>query len=153
MTRLLELSSKQQALVSAALRHVRDAEHLLGAEQTVKSPDQAFHLAGFGPECMRKALLSDRVYDRVLGHRIRPGLEVVLDAILALDPVAHRYFPREWSGRWRALGEWTEESRYERTGTRAEVEVRPLVEDARQVVSQTLAALWADGRLPAGFAW
>lgn len=37
-------------LISAALRHVRDAEQLL-----TSSPDQAWHLADFGPECIRKS--------------------------------------------------------------------------------------------------
>ena len=37
-------------LVSAALRHARDAEWLAH-----RSPDQAYHLAGYAPECARKA--------------------------------------------------------------------------------------------------
>jgi len=62
------LSPKRTALVSAALRHVDDAQALLAV-----SPVQAFHLAGFGPECARKAALtvpgaSQGTMDKAIGH-------------------------------------------------------------------------------------
>jgi hypothetical protein len=152
MRRRLELSSKQQDKVSAALRHVRDAEHLMQAGPP-RSLDQAFHLAGFGPECMRKALLQDGIFAKILGHRLAPDMEPTLEAILALEPGAHRYAPRHWGSRWPALATWTEQARYERTGTRVAAEVDMLVTQSAEAVRDTLAALWADGRLPTRFAW
>lgn len=47
------LSATQVALVSAALRHINDARTLLAT-----SPVQAAYLAGYGPECARKAALA-----------------------------------------------------------------------------------------------
>lgn len=152
MKRHRELSSKQQEKVSAALRHIRDAEHLLdpGPSQSI---DQAFHIAGFGPECIRKALLDNETFDTVLGHRLDPSMETTLEAILALEISAHRYAPRQWSIRWPALGAWTEQARYEATGARSPGEVGPLVAQAAEAVRETFAELWADGRLPKRFSW
>lgn len=152
MKRHVELSVKQLDKVSAALRHARDAEHLL-QEGPSRSIDQAFHLAGFGPECIRKALLDDSVFDTILGHRLDLGMESTLETILALDPAARRYAPRHWSARWPALGTWTEQARYEPTGKRAPAEVGALVLQSAEIVRETLAALWADGRLPPRFLW
>ena len=44
------MNPEQVRLLSAARRHITDAEHLLepGLHQ---SQDQAWHLAGFAPEC------------------------------------------------------------------------------------------------------
>lgn len=42
-------------LLSAALRHLRDAEHLADASNLHGSLDQAYHLAGFGPDCRYQA--------------------------------------------------------------------------------------------------
>ena len=147
-----ELTKRQQAMLSAALRHVRDADHLLESEQS-QSLDQAFHLAGYGPECIRKALLADAVFDKILGHRLGGDMEETLATILMLELSAHRYEPRRWGSRWPALGTWKEQARYEPTGRRAQAEVRPLVKQAVEAVGTTLAALWADGRIPAGFPW
>jgi len=79
----------RDALISAALRLVRDAEHLLepGAQQF---PDEAYYLAGFGPECARKACLESRSFDKVLGHDFADFAESTLDVACALDPHAHR---------------------------------------------------------------
>ncbi len=44
--------------VSAALRHTRDAEHLV-AHGEHASRDQAWHLAGFAHECARKSLIRE----------------------------------------------------------------------------------------------
>ena len=153
MARLGEYSTKQLALISAALRHARDAVHLLDAGHQGCSIDQAFHLAGFGPECARKALLGDRIFDKVLGHRFDGGVEVVLDAAVALDPHARRYAPRGWAARYPALATWSEQSRYYQTGTNDDASARPLVEQAARAVLETLTALYADGRIPAGFSW
>lgn len=153
MGRATEFSTRQLVLISAALRHVRDAAYLLDASHPGQSIDQAFHLAGFGPECARKALLGDRVFDKVLGHRFDAGVELVLDAALALDPQARRYSPRGWAARYPALPTWSEQSRYYATGTKTDASARPVVEQAARAVHDTVVALFADGRIPSGFSW
>lgn len=47
------LADRALDLLSAALRHVRDAETLATSADDARSLDQAFHLAGYGPECER----------------------------------------------------------------------------------------------------
>lgn len=135
------------ALISAALRHARDAELLLETTHGRASPDQAFHLAGFGPECARKATLTVDWFDKVLGHRMDPKAEDLLATALALDPIAARYDTRHWSARHPALARWTERARYERTGTRLRAEAEDLVRVAREIVDGLTVALWTDGRL------
>lgn len=143
----MRLSDEAVALISAALRHVRDAEWLAHAD---RSPDQAYHLGGYGPECARKACLRDRRFDQTIGHRFERKIEDVLDVATALDPWALRYEPRDWAERYPALAAWRETSRYERTGTRSSSNTRALVSDARQAVNAVVLALWTDGRLPDG---
>lgn len=137
-------------LVSAALRHVRDAEFLLDQTHGRVSPDQAFHLAGFGPECARKATLTVDWFDKAIGHRMDEKIEDLLTTALALDPVAARYDTHSWSERHPALAGWTEQSRYDRTGTRSQATAEALVSEARQIVDGLTLALWMDGRLPGG---
>jgi len=137
-------------LISAALRHVRDAEWLAESTHPGGSPDQAWHLAGYGPECARKATLRIRAFDKTIGHRFGSGRENVLDVALALDPFALRYAPSDWAGRYPALTEWREDVRYERTGSfaRKPLPVGELVLHSRRAVDAVVAALWADGRFP-----
>jgi hypothetical protein len=105
-------------LLSAALRHARDAESLLAPQNPGgQSIDQAFHLAGYGPECARKATLGLRDFDKTIGHRFDGRAEGVLDALVALDPWALRYGASGWGARFPALAEWKETARYHRTGT------------------------------------
>jgi hypothetical protein len=153
MARASELSEKQLNLLSAALRHARDAMHLLDVGHSGHSSEQAFHLAGFAPECARKALLGDRVFDKVLGHRLDAGAEVVLEAALALAPHARRYGARSWAVRYPALSSWSVHSRYNRSDTTAAATVTPVVEQAAKAVQETVAALFADGRIPVSFSW
>ena len=138
------------SLVSAALRHVRDAELLLDPTHGRPSPDQAFHLGGYGPECARKATLSVNWFDKVMGHRMDAGIEDLLATAVALDPTSSRYDTRSWSARHPALAGWSEQSRYDRTGTRSKIEANRLVEEAREIVDGLTLALWMDGRLPGG---
>ena len=84
-------------LVSAALRHARDAEWLASKANPNRSPDQAYHLAGYGPECARKATVRAPWLYRTIGHRFDPASETVLDVAVALDPLALRYEPRSWA--------------------------------------------------------
>jgi hypothetical protein len=139
-------------LVSAALRHVRDATYLGGSPAPHTSLDQAFHLAGFGPECARKATLGRGAFNQTLGHRFDPFGDAVVEFAIDLDPLAHRYGATNWATRWPTLLKWDEQSRYERTGTRTQAEVDALLSDARDAVDSTVVSLWADGRLPEGMA-
>jgi hypothetical protein len=135
-------------LVSAALRHVRDAEWLADRANPRASADQAWHLAGYGPECVRKATLRTRAFDKTIGHRFQSGGEDVLDVATALDPFALRYEPGGWAIRFPSLEEWRETARYERTGSvmQKRYAVAELVDQAGRAVDAVVAALWADGR-------
>lgn len=117
-------------LASAALRHVRDAEHLL-AEGDHQSVDQAYHLAGFGPECIRKAALSARWGDKIIGHDFSTDGEALLDVLVSLDPHGVRAGAGDFSRRFPKLARWDVNRRYARTGTIDEEQARDLVEEAR----------------------
>jgi hypothetical protein len=140
------------ALISAALRHVRDAEHLL-APGPHRSVEQALHLAGFGPECARKACLDEEVADKALGHDIDGAGDPAVDLLLALDPSASRYgidgHASELPHRAR---HWNLECRYMATGEPASIEqmVADVVREARAFVDRCVADLWCDGAVPPG---
>jgi hypothetical protein len=110
-------------------------EFLASDPQPHRSPDQAFHLAGYGPECGRKATLSFRWLDKAIGHRFDASTERLLDLALNLDPVAYRYTPRDWRSRYGRLSEWNEQSRYEGRGTYPQPRVESLLADARAAVA------------------
>jgi hypothetical protein len=145
----LQLPTKAVDLLSAALRHVRDAEHLIDAGGHA-SLDQAYHLAAFGPECARKACLSVRWVDKEIGHGAAALADEIVELVLAIDPVAHRYDPGSYRARFPELARWAVDSRYARTGTYARPQVETLCREARAAVDATVAALWADGRVPDG---
>jgi hypothetical protein len=156
MSKLLKsslLTEKAQSLLSAALRHTRDAEHLADTSAPGSSLDRAYHLAGYGPECARKSILSIRWFDTVIGHRFSPSTEKVIEFALALDPPARRYDVQGWHGRCPAIERWTEVSRYEATDTYSKADVDALVAEARVTVDRVLFSLWVDGRVPGGFRW
>lgn len=135
------MTADQQDLLSAALRHVRDAEALLPP-----SPDQAWHLAGFGPECARKACLTERWADRVVGHKLDQAAEAIIETAVALDAHALRYRLEGWSSRG-MLARWTPEARYQRTNTTTPDDAAALCDDARQILLEVVTRLWADGAL------
>jgi hypothetical protein len=60
------MSTYCDTMASAALRHVRDAKIL--AAGAAPSPDQAWHLIGFGSECSLKAGLSAEWQGKAIGH-------------------------------------------------------------------------------------
>ena len=134
-------------LVSAALRHIRDAEHLADLSGPHPSPDQAYHLAGYAPECMRKATLGIRWFDKAIGHRFDDAAERVIDFAVAMEPTALRYNPTDRGNRFPAMARWREDVRYLRTGSIDLEVVRACVVEAREAVDETLFALWADGRI------
>lgn len=146
------MDSRSHDLLSAALRHVRDAEHLAldGADQSL---DQAYHLAGYAPECARKATLSTSTYNKAIGHGVGETSEIALQIALALDLGAHRYDLERWGARFPTLARWTEVARYDRTGKRAAGDVSAVVREAREIVDRIVSALWMDGALPRDFSW
>lgn len=147
------LDERALAMFSAALRHVRTAEHLATTPDPDRSADQAFHVAGFGPECIRKAGLPRRTYDQAIGHGVGAAAEFALRFALAVDPVARRYDIEGWQGRYPALARWNENARYEATGTRSDHDAASVVREAREVVDVMTFAFWADGAIPSDFSW
>lgn len=147
------LDRRALGMLSAALRHARTAEYLLSAPKPDQSPDQAFHLAGFGPECARKASLPRATYDQAIGHGVGAASETALRFALAVDPVARRYDVEGWAARYPALAGWNERVRYEPTGRRSTQDAAEIVREAHEVVDRLSFALWADGQVPAGFSW
>lgn len=121
------------------MRHVSDAAFLLDA-----SPDQSWHLAGFGPECARKACLSESWLHKILGHDLD---DEVLDMAFALDVQATRYEVRELARQYPMIQRWSVESRYEQTGTRSDVDARHLVNQAETLTYLVASDLWLDGRI------
>jgi hypothetical protein len=138
-------------LLSAALRHARDAEHLVAADPPVQSLDQAYHLAGFGPECARKATLSTATFDKAIGHGFEGASEFALDFACATDPRTTRYHVNNDEASFPELRRWSPQARYERTGTYQDP--YPLLEEVRTIVDGIVFALWADGEIPEDFPW
>lgn len=133
--------------VSSALRHARDAEHLLEPSPS-SSPDQAWHLAGFAHECARKACLVDGWVARVLGHDFDAAAETVLELAAALDPRVSRYPIRDWRTRYPRISQWSPNHRYERTGSHPDnPQTRELVAQSRAAVDTMIMALYLDGRI------
>lgn len=134
---------------SAALRHIRDAEHLLTSAGHI-SRDQAWHLAGFAHECARKACLENGWVPKVLGHDFSSASEAVLDFAIAFDPRAGRFPVRTWASRAPAVTAWHPNHRYERTGTidrTAGRDVDALVKQGREAVEDCILALFLNGTL------
>jgi hypothetical protein len=143
------------ALISAALRHVRDAEHLLTSREH-RSIEQALHLAGFGPECARKACVDEDITDKALGHDIKAADDSVVDLLLALDPWASRYGLDAHKLKEREK-HWSIDCRYMQTGELdvktgtpklSDEDVAAVVEEARAFVDGCVDDLWCDGTLP-----
>jgi hypothetical protein len=143
------LSASRVALASAALRHVEDATALAS-----RSPVQAYHLAGYGPECARKAALTfaseveATTLDKAVGHGFRKDAETAFALACTLDPLASRYTLRNWKARLPVLTQWSEQCRYEKSDHLGARQIRPLLDAASGLVTEVITALWADGRLP-----
>lgn len=146
------LTEHALAMLSAALRHVRDAEHLI-SEHPAQSPDQAYHLAGFGPECARKATLPHPTYYQAIGHGVAGSSEQALNFALATNPIARRYDVENWSQRYPKLANWRETVRYSMTGTTTIADAQALVLEAREIVDRIAYAMWADGLIEGSFTW
>lgn len=126
-----------RALLSSALRHWNDSRRLLS-----DSPDQAFHLIGFAPECIRKALLCQDTLARGLGHQLIDG--PLMEFVVALSPRLQRY-PQARG--WGDLHDWSPEVRYDVTGTHATTAAAAML-NAENYIFDVIAAAWADGLLP-----
>jgi hypothetical protein len=137
---------------SAALRHIRDAEHLVEQGEHA-SPDQAWHLAGFAHECARKALVREGWIPKMLGHDFDDAIEQVVDLAVALDPRAGRFPVGDWARRYPAIRHWRPDHRYERTGALdgnpARI-VEDLISQGRSAVDACVVALFLDGALEVG---
>lgn len=127
--------------VSAALRHISDAEALVAS-----SPDQASHLAGFGPECMRKAVITISWLGKALGHDVDGSELPILDLGLDLDAHARRHAGITRLTSMTPLNQWNPVHRYEATGTRKAL-AQPLVDACRREVDIRVTSLFADGLL------
>lgn len=156
--------------LSAALRHIRDAERLATPNEPFFSLDQAEHLAGFAPECARKALLDlthlpsevADAFDKLLGHDFGELAEQAIGLALALNPAARRFNVEGWGTRFPELKEWREECRYQVSGVAAARELREqtrrqplwlqdkLLPAARTLVDEAAVALWIEGTVEAG---
>lgn len=145
---LHELSSHQMELVSAALRHISDARTLLPS-----SPVQAMYLAGYGPECIRKAALmrlpgdEEDQRNRAIGHRFGKPEELTLKLFCDSDTLAPRYRLTGWKSQVNVLGDWKEDLRYGRSDSVPRGRATRLVDACETLTVQTLADLWSDGRL------
>jgi len=139
------LSQRQLSLLSASLRHVRDSEALLD-EIGRPSVDQAWHLIGFGPECVRKACLAEDWADKPLGHDLGDRAALLLDFAVALDPTAWRLGLVQASPVVPLAG-WAPEVRYALTGTAKVAETRKAVAAAREFVDRAIVTLWSSGLL------
>lgn len=143
------LSASRVGLASAALRHVEDASSLLSC-----SPAQTYYLAGYGPECARKAALTFATeseadaLDRAVGHGFRGEAETAFALACTLDPLATRYTLRSWRARLPVLAQWSESCRYEKSDHLGGKQARAMLDAASALVDEVIAALWADGRLP-----
>jgi hypothetical protein len=140
---------RRSKLVSAALRHVRIAEHLVSSSPD-RALDEAFHIAGFGPECAQAACLGEEWFARTVGHGFHAAASKNLKLLLSLDPRARRYLPADWGTHHPIFKRWTVQSRYEPTGTFDLAQASDMTRAARTVVDRVVASLWADGVLDQG---
>jgi hypothetical protein len=136
------MSKEQIGFVHAARRHVRDARALLAT-----SPLQSYHLAGFGPECARKALPGLDAYAKKLGHKVDVDI-FLTNLFTALDPFLHRYPVVGWSTRFPKYSQWQPEVRYQADTDPRTQDAAALVSEAEEAVCDVLFALYADGSAP-----
>ncbi|MCP4502880.1 MAG: hypothetical protein GY822_23330 [Deltaproteobacteria bacterium] len=140
------LGIEQAEMLSAALRHIRDAEHLASIGEH-RSEDQAWHLVGFGPECIRKACLQDNAVFQALGHGFDATSEEILTYAISLDAHAARYQLENVTTTIPELLSWSPQARYKATGVHTGEPVHSLVARAKELINRIHAELWADGRV------
>jgi methionyl-tRNA formyltransferase len=140
---------RRARLVSAALRHVRVAAHLI-LDTPHRSLDDAFYLAGFGPECARSACLAEEWFARAVGHGFDDPQNTNLNFVMGLDPRARRYRTSAWADEFPVLTSWRVQRRYDRTGTVEREAAARLIAAARTIVDRIAVQLWTDGMLVRG---
>lgn len=148
-------SSHRTPLASAALRHAADAVFLVGLPPEVgaealaparRSPDQAWHLAGFAVECAEKATLADTAWHKALGHIDAKAGEAAWGMVAALAPEAPRLPPRPT-----ALHGWSVHVRYAQTGSVSPAQAAAAAAAAQAFALDAVAALWIGGQLQGVF--
>lgn len=87
-TLITALPPTPTGLLSAALRHQREAAELIKQIPPLAPPQQRSHAVSFGPACARAAVISAGEMVKLLGTELG---ERGVDLALALDPVAHRH--------------------------------------------------------------
>ncbi|HRG95499.1 MAG TPA: hypothetical protein PLR99_04560 [Polyangiaceae bacterium] len=122
---------------------MNDARALLAA-----SPLQAYHLAGFGPECARKALPGVATLAKQLGHTIDAD-EALATLFAALDPALHRYPVFGWATRFPTYASWRPDVRYAATADQRRLAAAQVTDEAEAALEEVLYALYADGTAPA----
>lgn len=130
------LAEDQLNFLSAALRHIADAERLLA-----DSPDQSWHLAGFAAECARKVCLTVEEFRFALGHQHGVEADQLLDLIVAIDAHAQRFPLHGWAPVGSKLAAWSESHRYDRRGTHA-ADAPALVRECAERHDAVLLLLW-----------
>jgi hypothetical protein len=145
------MADTQVGALQSAFRHVADARFLL----TEGRFHQAYHLAGFGPECARKAVPGLLKFAKAIGHDVAPD-DLLRTLFAALENDGHRYDWDQlidWRSSYPTLAEWTPIVRY--TGNKEAPAGEPatatqLVDEAEEVTFKVLASLYADGAFPEG---
>lgn len=136
------------SLISAGLRHLRDAQELRS-----RSLDQSFHLAGYGPECIRKGCFNENIADKALGHDLTDATEPIVAFLAAYDPEAARYGVEDMMTSLPLLNQanWSPEVRYNKTGSvLMEIgtdRLDQILDEARRYVDERVTNLWADGAI------
>ena len=125
-------------MLSAAFRHLECAQNLLAT-----SPDEAWYLAGYVPECTRKAVISSGEFLKIIGHD--PGSRI-LNFVIAGDVEAHRAGVDQWSMS-ESWGKWSPEHRYDRTSEARKVTAATLVAEAENRLWNVVVSAWTDGRI------
>lgn len=142
------MASDVPDFASSALRHIRDAEHLIESGAHT-SRDQAWHLAGFAHECTRKAYIQaarNGWVPKMLGHDFDEAGDLVMEIAIALDPRAGRFPVNDWAKRYPAIAAWRPEHRYDRTGAcDLGRSIDDLVQQGRDAVDACIVALFMDG--------
>lgn len=112
------------------------------------SPDQAWHLLGFGPECSLKAGLSAEWQGKAVGHA-GALTHRLASWLLDLDPAAHRRTQAHVDHD--PMPGWSPNQRYEETGWLATTthDLGAALVDATVLVERRLAVLWTAGDLDA----
>lgn len=118
-----------------------------GGTKPYHSFDQVWHLAGFGPECARKARFPEAQWRKLLGHELGHVSDAILDWIEAIATEAARADLRRLVDGHLELARWKPDHRYQKSGTTTQAQARKIYDQAEQVTDRLLASLWVDGHI------